>query len=55
MLDVWKEKQAQSFTLIASLKKHIEGLNSRKDRLEEKFIYDKAIDHETYKTTTRQD
>jgi site-specific DNA recombinase len=48
VLDVWKEKQAQSFAMSVTLKHHIEDLNQRKDRLEETFIYEKAIDRETY-------
>ena len=48
VLDVWKEKQAQNLTLNVTLKNHIEGLNERKERLEETFIYEKTIDRETY-------
>jgi len=48
VLDVWKEKQAQNITLNASLRQHLEDLNQRKDRLDETFIYEKAIDRETY-------
>ena len=48
VLDVWKEKQAQNITLNASLRQHLEDLNQRKDRLEETFIYEKAIDRVTY-------
>jgi hypothetical protein len=33
VLDVWKEKQAQNITLNASLKQHLEDLESRNDRL----------------------
>jgi site-specific DNA recombinase len=48
VLDVWKEKQALNLTLSVSLKQHIESLQARKDRLEDTFIYEKAIDRETY-------
>ena len=48
VLDVWKEKQAQNLTLSVSLKQRIEDLNGKKDRLEEAFVYEKAIDRETY-------
>ena len=48
MLDVWKEKQAQNLTLSVSLKQRIEGLNAPKDHLEEAFLYEKAVDRETY-------
>jgi hypothetical protein len=48
VLDVWKEKQAQTFTLNVSLRQHLDDLNQRKDRLDEAFIYEKAIDRETY-------
>ena len=48
VLDVWKEKQAQSFALGVTLKHHIKDLNQRKDRLDEAFIYEKKIDRETY-------
>lgn len=48
LLDVWKEKQSQSVALMDSLNKQIEALNERKDRLEEKFIFEKTIDQETY-------
>ena len=48
VLDVWKEKQAQNITLNASLRQHLEDLNQRKDRLDETFIYEKAIDRVTY-------
>jgi len=48
VLDVWKEKQAQNITLTASLKHHLEDLNQRKERLEEVFIEEQAIDRETY-------
>lgn len=48
VLDVWKEKQAQTITLNASLRQHLEDLNQRKDRLDETFIYEKTIDRVTY-------
>jgi hypothetical protein len=48
VLDVWKEKQAQILTLNISLRRHLDELNQRKDRLEDAFIYDKTIDRETY-------
>ena len=48
VLDVWKEKQAQTFTLNVSLRQHLDDLNRRKDRLEEAFIYEEAIDRATY-------
>lgn len=48
VLDVWKERQAQNITLTASLKHYIEELNHKKESLEETFIYEKAIDRETY-------
>jgi len=48
VLDVWKEKQAQNVMLTTSLKHHIEDLNRRKEQLEDSFIYEKAIDRETY-------
>jgi hypothetical protein len=34
--------------LNASLRQHLEDLHQRKDRLDETFIYEKAIDRETY-------
>ena len=48
VLDVWKEKQAQNLTLSVSLKHRIEDLHGRKERLEEAFLYERAIDRETY-------
>jgi site-specific DNA recombinase len=48
VLDVWKEKQAQILTLSISLKQRIEDLHGRTERLEEAFLYEKAIDRETY-------
>ena len=48
VLDVWKEKQAQNLTLSVSLKQLIEDLNGKKDRLDEAFLYEKAVDRETY-------
>ena len=48
VLDVWKEKQAQNFALSVSLKHHIEELEQRREQLHETFIYEKAIDRETY-------
>ena len=48
VLDVWKEKQVQNFTLTASLRHHLVKLNQRKEQLDESFIYDKTIDRETY-------
>lgn len=47
VLDVWKERQVQNVTLNASLKHHIEDLNERMERLNETFIYQRAIDRET--------
>jgi site-specific DNA recombinase len=46
--DVWREKQAESVTLTANLKRQIKNLEQRKERLDETFIFDKAIDRETY-------
>jgi site-specific DNA recombinase len=48
VLDVWKEKQAQTVTLNVSLRQHLDDLNQRKDRLVETFVYEKAIDQKTY-------
>jgi site-specific DNA recombinase len=48
VLDVWKEKQAQNLTLSVSLKQRIEDLHKRRDRVEEAFMEEKAVDRETY-------
>ena len=48
VLDVWKEKQAQNVTLTFSLKQRIEDLHGRKDQLDEAFLYERAVDRETY-------
>ena len=48
VLDVWKEKQAQNLALSTSLQHQIEDLKGRKERLEEAFLYERAVDRETY-------
>lgn len=48
VLDVWKEKQARNLTLSASLRQQIENLNGRRDRLEEAYLYERAVNRETY-------
>ena len=45
---MWKEKQAQNLALSVSLKARIEDLHDRKERLEEAFLYERAVDRETY-------
>lgn len=48
VVDVWKEKQAQSLALSVTLHQRIKNLHERKEKLEEAFLYEKAIDRETY-------
>jgi site-specific DNA recombinase len=48
VLDVWKEKQAHIVTFSIALKRHIEDLEQKRERLDETFIYEKAIDRKTY-------
>jgi hypothetical protein len=48
VLDTWKDKQAQNLALSTSLKARIEDLHERKERLDEAFLYERAVDCETY-------
>ena len=47
-LDVWNEKKAHNLPLSLTFKRHIGDLNQRQERLDEAFIYEKAIDREIY-------
>ena len=48
VLDVWREKQAQNLMLSVGLRHRIEELNERMERLNDTFIYQRAIDQRTY-------
>lgn len=49
VLDVWHKKQATLMALAVSLRTCIDDLTAKKERLLEAFIYDKAIDRNTYR------
>jgi len=48
VLDAWKERQASSRESRRKLEAHVEALRRRLDRIDEAFIYDKAIDRQSY-------
>ncbi len=49
VLDVWRKRQGDSEQVQAVVSRKIKELRENKARLEEAFIYQKAIDAETYK------
>jgi site-specific DNA recombinase len=50
VLDVWRLRQQHNLTLSVSLERKISDLRAKRERLDEVFIYEKAIDHRTYES-----
>ena len=48
VLDVWNEQSKDTTKRYGALKRRLDDLNARKDRLVEAFLYEKAIDREIY-------
>ena len=48
VLDVWEEKKKSARHQVKSLGRRIEKLESRRNHLEDAFLFDKSIDEETY-------
>ncbi len=47
-MDVWHERQQQNLIATVGLEQRVEELKTKKERLDEIFIYDRAIDRSTY-------
>ena len=48
VLDTWKTKQAEALAMTTAVDHQLTELRERKDKLVEAFIYQKAIDQDTY-------
>jgi site-specific DNA recombinase len=48
VLDVWKKRQAHVTSARARLQRHVTTLKARKQRLNDAFIYEQAVDRDTY-------
>lgn len=48
VLDRWHEQEAETVARSKSLQKHVDELRTRKDTVEEAFIYEKRIHKDTY-------
>jgi DNA invertase Pin-like site-specific DNA recombinase len=52
VLDVWNSKQAETISLAAAQQRQLTTLEERKQRLLDAYVYDKAIDRETFQQQT---
>lgn len=48
VMDVWRKKQGDSQQVQALISRKIKGLRENKSKLEEAFVYQRAINQETY-------
>ena len=48
VLDVWEQKQASTIALVRSIEKQVDELRDRKRKLNEAFVFQQAINRDTY-------